>query len=99
MKEITPKEFILLPKYKQTCCVIHNNGTKFWYKNGRIHRDDGPAVESADGTKFWYKNGKIHREDGPAREYANSYKEYWLNDKEYSYNEWYAIVNKLERFI
>jgi hypothetical protein len=32
------------------------NGTKFWYLNGKQHREDGPAVEYSDGTKFWYLN-------------------------------------------
>ena len=46
------------------------NGTKFWYLNGKPHREDGPAVEYANGDKFWYLNGKRHREDGPAVECA-----------------------------
>ena len=57
------------------------------------------CVKYDSGTKHWFKNGKFHREDGPARELANGDKEYWLNDKHYSYTEWYAIVNKLEKFI
>ena len=34
------------------------NGDKWWYLNGKYHREDGPAVESANGTKLWYLNGK-----------------------------------------
>jgi hypothetical protein len=26
--------------------------------NGKLHREDGPAVIWADGTKRWYLNGK-----------------------------------------
>ena len=44
------------------------NGDKAWYLNGKRHREDGPAYESANGDKFWYLNGKLHREDGPAYE-------------------------------
>ena len=29
------------------------NGSKFWYLNGKLHREDGPAIEWADGDKFW----------------------------------------------
>ena len=34
-----------------------SNGTKKWYKNGELHREDGPAVEYFDGDKYWYLNG------------------------------------------
>ena len=44
----------------------HANGNKYWYQNGELHREDGPAIERANGTKEWYQNGKLHREDGPA---------------------------------
>ena len=27
------------------------------YENGKLHRDDGPAVIDNDGYKAWYKNG------------------------------------------
>ena len=33
--------------------VIDSYGTKRWYQNGQLHREDGPAVEYADGTKSW----------------------------------------------
>jgi len=50
---------------------IDKRGNKFWYKNGELHREDGPAIEYANGNKFWYKNGELHREDGPAIETKN----------------------------
>jgi len=31
---------------------------KIWYRNGKRHREDGPAVEHADGKKEWYRQGK-----------------------------------------
>jgi hypothetical protein len=34
-------------------------GTKCWYLNGELHREDGPAIEYAGGTKEWYLNGKV----------------------------------------
>ena len=34
------------------------DGTKYWYLNGKTHREDGPAIERADGTKYWYLNDK-----------------------------------------
>jgi hypothetical protein len=53
----------------------------YWYKNGLLHREDGPTVEYSNGNKEWYKNGERHREDGPAIEYSNEYKEWWRNGK------------------
>ncbi|MDP2696416.1 MAG: hypothetical protein Q8O87_04200 [bacterium] len=90
--------------------IISDNGDKFWhksnsdgeswYKNGKLHREDGPAIEWPDGTKQWYINDKLHREDGPAIEYINGTKSWYINGKrhredgpaiEYSNgnNEWY----------
>jgi hypothetical protein len=53
---------------------VYDNGTKEWFLNGKLHREDGPAAEWADGTKFWFLNGKLHREDGPAVEWADGTK-------------------------
>ena len=61
-------------------------GTKRYYVNNKLHREDGPSIEYADGSKAWYKNGELHREDGPAIEYATGDKEWWLNNKYYGYN-------------
>ena len=56
------------------------NGDKFWYLNGQLHREDGPAIEWEDGSKDWYLNDKLHREDGPAIECADGTKYWYLND-------------------
>ena len=29
-----------------------------WFKNGAVHRADGPAIEFKDGRKLWALNGK-----------------------------------------
>jgi hypothetical protein len=57
------------------------DGSKGWYLNDKLHREDGPAIEWADGYKSWYLNGKRHREDGPAVEYHTGGKEWYLNGK------------------
>jgi len=59
--------------------VMTNNGDKSWFLNGKLHREDGPAVEWNEGTKFWYLNDKRHREDGPAVEYPSGRKDWYLN--------------------
>ena len=58
---------------------VRADGTKEWYLNDKLHREDGPAIEFANGSKFWYLNGKYHREDGPAIEFANGDKSWYLN--------------------
>lgn len=60
---------------------VYPNGDKYWYLNGELHREDGPAIEYADGTKFWYLHGGLHREDGPALESAYGTKSWYLNGK------------------
>ena len=37
---------------------VYPDGAKFWYQYGKLHREDGPAVELANGTKYWYLDGK-----------------------------------------
>jgi hypothetical protein len=85
---------------------VYSNGSKYWFLNGKLHREDGPAVEHPNGDKYWYLNGKRHREDGPAVEWPNGSKEWYLNDKrhredgpavEYSNGDkyWYLEGNKL----
>ena len=53
---------------------IDDDGTKRYYLNVKLHREDGPALEFAYGGKQWYKNGKLHRNDGPAIEHADGTK-------------------------
>jgi hypothetical protein len=85
---------------------VYPNGDKFWYLNGKCHREDGPAIENADGSKCWYLNGKCHREDGPAIENADGSKYWFLNGNlhredghavEYANGDksWYLNGNKL----
>ena len=61
--------------------IIDPDGTKFWYLNRKLHREDGPAIEYSDGSIEWWLNGKLHREDGPAIEFINGTKQWWINNK------------------
>ena len=72
---------------------VYADGTKYWYLNGKHHREDGPAVEYADGTKEWYLNGKHHREDGPAVEWADGTKFWYLNGKHLTQEEHQSATN------
>ena len=57
------------------------DGDKVWYKDGKIHREDGPAIEYSNGTKGWSKNGQLHRGNGPAVEYSDGDKEWYYEDQ------------------
>ena len=76
-------------------------GNKFWFKNGKRHREDGPAIEYANGDKFWFINGKCHREDGPAVELNNgTYFEYWLDGKKLNFpNDIRLTKEQMELYI
>ena len=75
-------------------CKVSSSGTKKWYLNGKLHREDGPAVEWPDGSKEWLLNGKRHREDGPAVEYADGSKSWWLNGRECDKKDYYKELVK-----
>ena len=54
-------------------------GDFYWYRDDRLHREDGPAVELKSGVTEWYIDGKRHRIDGPAVDFG----------MEGGYGEWY----------
>ena len=60
---------------------LNSDGDKVWLDNGKLHREDGPAIERADGSKEWYLKDRLHREDGPAIERPDGTKECWENGK------------------
>lgn len=63
---LVPVFFVEIPHYKplvDEICVSYPSGDTYWYKNGKLHRDGGPAVELKNGTKKWYQYDKLHRSD------------------------------------
>ena len=67
--------------------VVTNDGAQYWYLNGQLHREDGPAIIYADGDQRWYLNDQLHREDGPAVIKANGSQRWYLNDEELTEQE------------
>lgn len=51
--------------------------------NGKLHREDGPALEYIDGHKEWRINNELHREDGPAVEYADGQGSWFCHNRFY----------------
>lgn len=78
-----------------------------WYKDGKLHRDNGPAeiYSEFDGdweTHAYYQNGKYHNETGSAYrtfEQGNIYDEYYyLNNKRLdNKSEWEEKIRKLSK--
>jgi hypothetical protein len=67
--------------------IIENDESKKWFLNGKLHREDGPAIEYPDGSEEWYLNNKLHREDGPAIDHSDGTKKWYLNDREVTEEE------------
>ncbi|AYV83875.1 MAG: hypothetical protein Hyperionvirus13_18 [Hyperionvirus sp.] len=54
-------------------------GTRFWYKNGLLDRDDGAAIEYRSGKiREWFVGGLRHRSDGPAVESPDEKRWYFM---------------------
>ncbi len=37
---------------------VYSDGTKEWYLNDELHREDGPAIEEPNGEVHWYLNNR-----------------------------------------
>lgn len=48
--------------------------------DGKLHREDGPAVEYPNGDQEWWLNGNRHREDGPAIQDEQGNKTWYQNN-------------------
>ena len=48
--------------YKTYEVRVYADGSKHWFFNGKLHREDGPAIEWANGYKIWYLNGTQYTE-------------------------------------
>ena len=88
--------------------TVDQCGTKRWKLNGKLHREDGPAIELPNGTKHWCINGKLHREDGPAIEWVSGTKEWYSKgqlhredgpayERADGYKEWYINGDELTK--
>ena len=55
------------------------DGNRYWYRDDRLHRTDGAAIEWANGDRWWYRNRVLHRDDGPAVERVNGTCEWYVD--------------------
>lgn len=75
--------------------LTHPDGSKAWYRNGLLHREDGPAFICNDGKESWYRHGRLHREGGEPAVISNEEKGWWLFGKRHRTNgPAYTLANK-----
>jgi hypothetical protein len=43
--------------------ITYPDGSQEWYKDGKVHREDGPAVIETDGYQYWYLNGREYTKE------------------------------------
>ena len=85
------KKFIVINNERY--CIEYLNGAKYWYLNGQLHRENGPAVIDGNYQAWWF-NGQLHREDGPAV-IDGDCQMWWLNGIKYSKEEYYKKLKEL----
>jgi len=49
--------WIKLHKLTGPARIFYGSLREEWFKNGRLHRDDGPAVTHTSGERVWYREG------------------------------------------
>lgn len=67
-----------------------------WYKDGELHRVNGPARTHKD-SKWYYVDGKLHRLDGPAVDAKGHPKQYWIGGQKLSPKEYKKEIERRKR--
>ena len=81
-----------LDSFRGLPAVTHDNGDKEWYKDGQLHRLDGPAIERVNGYKAWYVYGELHNIKGPAIIHENGDKEFYIDGIKYEEEIFYNNI-------
>ena len=82
MKTFSSKERIP-NKFTGTCKTV-DDGILHWYKEGQLHRIDGPAIIQKGWRKIWYQHNHIHRLDGAAVEWDDGHKTWYVHGTNYT---------------
>ena len=53
---------------KKPICQTYPNGTKYWWLNGKLHRESGPAIVYKDDIAKYFLNGEQYTEPDFYRE-------------------------------
>jgi antitoxin component YwqK of YwqJK toxin-antitoxin module len=72
---------------------IDAKGNKCWKVDGKLHREDGPAVISSY-VEYYYKNGELHSyNDEPAINFKDGHQEWYKNGLLHRDSDLPAIVS------
>jgi hypothetical protein len=88
------QNFKVIEMPKQPECTTSVDGSKKWYLDGGLHREDGPAYKGSNGVEQWWLNGKLHREDGPAIELGDGFKQWWFDGMKHSPRDYWTRTLK-----
>ena len=67
---------------------IDQEGWEVWIKDGKHHREDGPAIITDTGAIIWCVDGDRHRADGPAVIFPSGTVHWFLKGKQLSFEKW-----------
>jgi|ADurb_H2B_01_Slu_FD_contig_101_79052_length_3680_multi_3_in_0_out_0_2 hypothetical protein len=76
--------------------ISYNYKIEEWYKDGELHRLNGPARTHKD-NKWYYVEGKLHRLDGPAVDASGRRKEYWIGGQQLSPKNYKKEIERRKR--
>ncbi len=66
-------------KYIHDGCHVNKEGVKHYYLDGKLHRENGPAIEYPDNSPWWFINDEFRPEDEISLEQNTSSKFWYLN--------------------
>lgn len=92
-----------VPKDFTGCCKITSDDSIRYFKDGELHREDGPACIHTNGALHYYLNGQAHREDGPSHNYSDGVTNWFYKGKNYGIDDeftnesWIEFIKELKR--
>lgn len=69
-----------VPKLPNGRHILAGN-IQIYIRDGKKHRENGPAEVHPNGYKAWFKNGLRHRDNLPAIVHPNGVKDFYINGK------------------
>lgn len=69
-------------------CYVKHSHAQYWFKDGILHNETGPAIVWDTKSKGWYQQGLRHRAFGPAYECCTGKKKYFFFGRELSLEEY-----------
>jgi hypothetical protein len=77
--------------------IIMANGTKFWYKDGEMHRDNDEPSFIDGTTKMWHKDGILYRDNDLPAFISSAWTLWYKNGVIHRDNNKPAAINSKEK--